>query len=461
MTGAATPTQTQFRVAIVGSGPSGFYAAEALLRSKLSVKVDVYEKLPVPFGLVRFGVAPDHPKLKLVTNVFDRIAQMEGFRFIGNVCIGKDVSVDELKTHYHAVIFACGAEREKGLGIAGEELKGSHSAREFVAWYNGHPEYRDLNFDFSHHRAVVIGQGNVALDVARILSKTVDELRHTDIADYALEALAESKIKEVYIIGRRGPAQAKFSGKELREFGELSDCVPIVSQYDLQVNSASQEELDSPNCINNQSNIKLLNEFLSTPSGTSTRSCHFQFHQMPLEILGATKIEKIVLGKNKLSGEPFQQKAISTGEALTLDCGMVFLCIGYRADPIPGLPYDNKKGVLSNRKGRIFSGNTVMPGLYATGWIKRGPSGTIGSNRADSVETVDAILEDSKTFNTDKTPPRELLSALKDRGCLVVDYSGWKKIDAQEISRGMQTGKARQKFTSVSELLEIAQQKPC
>ena len=447
----------QRQVAIVGSGPSGFYAAEALLRSECNVAVDVYEKLPVPFGLTRFGVAPDHPKLKLVINTFERIAQMEDFRFIGNVCVGKDVSVDTLSEYYHAIIFACGAESEKNLNIPGEDMKGSHSAREFVAWYNGHPDYRDISFDFSHERVVVIGQGNVALDVARILSRTIEELRYTDIADYALEALADSKIKEIYIVGRRGPVQAKFSDKELREFDELADCEPVVSINDMQVNFASQQELENSVSSNN-ANLTLFNNFLKNTKEYKSRTCHFKFYHSPVEIIGDNRVEGIVLEKNRLNGEAFQQQAVPTGQLVTLGCGMVLRCIGYQAVPIPGLPYNQKSRVLSHREGRLCKNDTIFPGLYATGWVKRGASGTIGSNRGDSVATVQAILEDFQIADMAKPTSDILLEALKNRGCQIVSYSDWEKINTQEVARGALVGKPREKFTTVSDMLGAVQQ---
>ncbi|MCX2975432.1 NADP oxidoreductase [Halieaceae bacterium IMCC8485] len=452
---SVTPTRKTLRVAIVGSGPSGFYAAEALLRSEYAIAVDVYEKLPVPYGLVRFGVAPDHPKLKLVVNIFDKIAQMEGFRFIGNVCIGKDISLQTLSDHYHAVILACGAECEKDLDIPGESLPGSHSALEFVAWYNGHPHYRDREFDFSHERAVVIGQGNVALDVARILSKTVDELQHTDIADYALEALAESNIKHIHVIGRRGPVQAKFSEKELREFATLANCTPKVSSADMQLNEASCEELQDVSHLNVANNIERLTDFttLSVPASYS-RVCHFQFFQSPAVIGGTDRVSDIVLDRNRLDGPAFSQRAMATGESVTLDCGLVFRCIGYRAVPIPGLEYDDSSGVLSHREGRLLADGNILPGLYAAGWIKRGPSGTIGTNRGDSRDTVDALLEDFHEFLKKPTSDADkLLADLKKGGKEIVHFPDWKKIDAREIARAQSTGKPRRKLTSVPEML--------
>lgn len=421
-------SRNTFHVAIVGSGPSGFYAAEALLRSDYPIEVDVFEKLPVPYGLVRFGVAPDHHKLKLVTKVFERIAQMDGFILIGNVCVGEDICVGDLSQCYHAVIFANGAERERDLGIPGECLDGSYSAREFVAWYNGHPHYRDMEFDFSHETAAIIGQGNVALDVARILLKTESELLNTDIADYAFESLRHSQVRNVHIIGRRGPIQTKFSDKELREFQELSNCDPVVLPDEFVLNAASHSELDQGVDPKVKANFDILNTFMPSIGSNKEKRCLFRFFQTPLEIIGSENVEQLILERNALVGEPFHQIAISTGESSAVDCGLVFRCIGYRADHIPGLPYDDEKGVLQNKDGRLVLNNKNMPGLYAVGWIKRGSSGTIGTNRGDSVATVKLLLEDLPCLNDPIIPRQRLLSHLRDSGHRFTSFSDWKKL---------------------------------
>ncbi len=345
-------------VAVVGSGPSGFYAAEALIKSDLHVKVTMFERLPVPYGLVRSGVAPDHPKLKQAIKVYAKIAEAQAFRYIGNVTVGADISVAELKQTHHAVIFTCGAEADRKLGIPGEDLPGSYTATEFVGWYNGHPDYRDRLFDLSHERAVIIGQGNVAADVSRILAKTVDELRHTDIAAHALDVLATSKIKEIHVIGRRGPAQAKFTSKELKEFGELADCAPIIDREELRLNTASETELaDKTNA-----GSKKVYDLFSGFSGRETdkcKKCIFTFLKSPKEIKGGHKVEQLILEKNALSGEPFEQSARGTGDLLTLDTGIVFRSIGYRGTPMPGVPFDDARGIFPNTDGRIMKEGAI------------------------------------------------------------------------------------------------------
>ncbi len=447
--------QNPVRAAIVGSGPSGFYAAEALLASEQTVLVDVLERLPSPFGLVRSGVAPDHPKLKEPIRVYQRIAASPQFRFLGNVTVGRDITVEELKGCYHVVIFACGAETDRKLGIPGEHLAGSHAATEFVGWYNGHPDYRDRVFDLSHETAVVIGQGNVAADVCRILCKTMDQLRHTDIAGYALEVLARSKIRDVYLIGRRGPAQAKFTHQELREFGDLADCDPIVAQADLELNPASREELADRRHRASVKNYEVLQGFAARPAPMRHRRCHIRFLRSPIRLKGEETLERVVLMRNRLEGEPFRQVAQETGEMEELACGVLFRSIGYRGCAIPGVPFDDDRGVIPNQDGRVVDGQKVVPGLYVTGWIKRGPTGIIGTNREDSVATVNSLLADLPKIDSGAKPGADgLTGLLESRGIRVVSYADWQKIDAAEVRRGAAAGKPREKFTRVEEMLE-------
>ncbi len=451
--------QNPLRAAIVGSGPSGFYATEALLKAQPVVWVDMYERLPAPFGLVRNGVAPDHPKLKEPIRVYQRIAESPKFRFLGNVAVGRDVSVQELMACYHAVVFTCGAETDRKLGIPGEELPGSHTATEFVGWYNGHPDYRDRVFDLSHENAVVIGQGNVAVDVCRILSKTVDELRHTDIAKHALALLAESKVRDIYMVGRRGPAQAKFTHTELRELGELADCDPVVDPRDMELNPASREELADRRNRANIKSYEVLQGFASRAAPTRRRRCHIQFLKSPTELRGEGRLERVVLVRNRLEGEPSRQVARETGETEELACGVLFRSIGYRGVPIAGVPFDNDRGIFPNREGRIVDGQNVVPGLYVAGWIKRGPTGIIGTNREDGVATVKSLLADLPNLGAGDKPGTDGLQALlKNRGVRVVSYADWQKIDAAEVRRGETEGKPREKFTRVSEMLTTINQ---
>lgn len=447
------------QVAVVGSGPSGFYAAEALIKSEASVKVHLFDRLPSPYGLVRSGVAPDHQKLKQVIKLYEKIAESPDFMLLANVNVGVDISIDELRETHHAVIITSGAETDRKLSIPGESLRGSHTATEFVGWYNGHPDYRDREFDLSHEVAVIIGQGNVAADISRILSKTVDELKHTDIARHALDVLAESKVKEIHVIGRRGPAQAKFTPKELREFAELSDCNPVVDMQELVLNSASQIELEEKTGIGNKKIYVQFCEFSKINiDNDKNRRCYFRFLLSPIELEGKEQLRQVKFEINTLSGEAFKQSARGTGETFQLEAGLLFRSIGYRGVPIEGVPFREDWGTIPNIAGRITDndGNFVKQ-LYTAGWIKRGPTGIIGTNRACSVETVNALLEDLTTkLGTDsKTGIAPILKRLHDNHVAVVQFDDWKKIDAEEIRIGRGKGKPREKFTHRSDMLSL------
>ena len=443
-------------VAIVGSGPSGFYATDALIKADLEARINMFERLPVPYGLVRSGVAPDHPKLKQAINVYARIAEAGEFNYIGNVAAGRDISIAELRATHHAVILTCGAETDRRLGIPGEDLPGSYTATELVGWYNGHPDYRDREFDLSHETAVIIGQGNVAADVSRILAKTVDELKHTDIAAHALEVLAESRVKNIYVIGRRGPAQAKFTSKELKEFGGLADCNPVIDGDELVLNPESETELADKTNAGKKKIYELFCGFAGREASTGRR-CIFTFLKSPREMIGDGKVKRLLIEKNNLSGAPFRQSARGSGEMLSIDTGIVFRSIGYHGIPMPGVPFDESRGVFSNEKGRIIKDGAVEPGLYTAGWIKRGPTGIIGTNRADSVETVGKLMEDiDKLDNGEyKGGTKACYEILDGRGIRHISFSDWKKIDAAEISRGRAAGKPREKYTSVFDMLSL------
>ena len=446
------------RVAIVGSGPSGFYAAEALFRSDLTVLVDLIERLPNPYGLVRSGVAPDHPKLKQAIQTFNKIAESPQFNYIGNVAVGTDISVEELRNTHHAIIFTCGAETDRKLGIPGEDLPGSYTATEFVGWYNGHPDYRDRRFDLSHETAVIIGQGNVAADVSRILAKDVDELKTTDIAAHAMQALADSRIRNIHVIGRRGPAQAKFTSKELKEFGELAICEPEIDPEELMLNPESEAELADKTNAGSRKVYELFTQFAGRGPSTKQRRCQFTFLKSPVEILGNGKVEKIVFEKNILSGPPMNQSARGTGATIEIDTGIVLRSIGYRGVPLDGVPFDQKRGIFPNTDGRITGDDgKPVPQLYVAGWIKRGPTGIIGTNRADSVATVESLLKDAALLDSgnEKTGAEGVHSLLGSRNIRFINFSEWKKIDQREVEMGTRNNKPREKFTSKSEMLRI------
>ena len=445
------------RVAIVGSGPSGFYAADVLIKADQDVTIDMFDRLPTPFGLVRGGVAPDHPKIKNVIRIYERTAKDAAFSFLGNVHVGHDVSVAELRAHYDAVIFTCGAETDRSLNISGIELPGSHTATEFVGWYNGHPDYLGRSFDLSQEIAVVIGQGNVAVDVTRVLAKTVDELKNTDIAAHALDALATSKVKEVHLIGRRGPVQAAFTNKEIRELGELADCDLVFNDLgDFELNPASQAELDDAANIGAGRNWKVLEELRARQPAGKSRRIVVHFFRSPRELSGNGRVESLALERNRLAGEAGDQWAEGTGGTTTMGCGLFFRSVGYRGVKIPGVPFEARRGVFPNAAGRIVEDGAPVPGLYAAGWIKRGPSGVIGTNKPDSVETVRKLLEDLPALPGCETPDTApLCGLLASRNVRVVSYADWQRIDAAEVARGRPHGKPREKFTTIEEMLTV------
>jgi ferredoxin--NADP+ reductase len=442
------------RVAIVGSGPSGFYAAEPLLNSKFNVKVDMFDRLPAPYGLVRYGVAPDHPKIKNVIKVYEKIASHPNFSFLGNVCIGEDISIHELRKYYDAIVIATGAETDRKLGISGENYLNSYTATEFVSWYNGHPDFQNRHFDLNHEVAVIIGQGNVAMDVGRILCKTVEELKQTDITRHALEVLAKSRIKEVHIFGRRGPAQAAFTPVEIREFGELADCDPVIDPKDLELNESSQAEINDPNNAVKKKNFEILQELAKIGNRGKNRKLFLHFYRSPLEIFGANKVESVLFEKNKLVGEPNKQKSIGTGEREEFKCGIFFRSVGYRGVPLKGLPFHDQAGIIPNIGGRVSDAEHIFMGLYTVGWIKRGPTGIIGTNKPDSEETVKNLFEDiEKLLPCEITDTNILLEYLKEKEIRVINFIDWKKIDAAELERGKKYEKPREKFITVEGML--------
>jgi ferredoxin--NADP+ reductase len=445
------------RVAIVGSGPSGFYAAEELLLSAAGVEVTMLERLPAPFGLVRSGVAPDHPKLKQPMAVFDRIARSSSFRYFGNVELGRDVSLAELGRHFDAVVLACGSQSERRLGIPGEDLPGSHAGTDFVGWYNGHPDHAHHRFDLSQEAVCIVGQGNVALDIARMLAKSVDELRHTDIAQHALDALAASRVRDIHIVGRRGPAQAKFTPPELMEFGRIPGCDIAVSEGDLVLNEASAAEAADRMRRNIASNLSLLNKFAAGTRTANRRCCHFHFLLSPLRIEGDGRVERLQLERTRLDGPPFRQTARGTGETVTLECGVVFRSIGYKVMPVPDVPYDDVRARVPNQAGRVVcAADAPLPRLYVTGWMKRGPSGIIGTNKADSMETVATLLADLATAPRGSRPGADGLALdLERRRHAYVDYADWQRIDEHEVARGAPAGKPREKLLTPVSMLQV------
>jgi ferredoxin--NADP+ reductase len=431
------------RVAVVGSGPAGFYAAGALLSADPPAEVDMIERLPTPWGLVRLGVAPDHPKLKSVSRAFERIADRPGFRFLGNVEFGRDLQHADLVRLYDAVIYAVGAQTDRRLGIPGENLPGSWAATEFVAWYNGHPDFQELDFDLSVDRAVVIGNGNVALDLARMLALTQEELAPTDATDASIAAIAGSPIREIVVVGRRGPAQAAFTTPELQEMGELAGAEVVVDPADL---AGAQ-----PHGTNAERNVAVLHELAARAPEGKPRRVVFRFFESPVAILGDERVEGVELVRNELDAN---ERAVPTDQHETLSCGLVFRSVGYLGVELPGLPFDARSGTIPNQGGRI------EPGVYCAGWIKRGPTGVIGTNKKDATETVELLLED---VAAGRLPPKPDASAaavdslLAERGVQVVEYGGWTAIDEAERAAGEKAGRPRVKLCTWDDLLDAAQ----
>lgn len=460
MSTAVGTAENPLRVAIIGSGPSGFYAAGQLLGSTDPVvQVDIFDRLPTPWGLVRFGVAPDHPKIKSVTRVFEKTARMPGFRFHGNVEVGRDVSHEQLAAAYHAVLYAVGTPADKRLGIPGEELRGSVAATDFVAWYNGHPDYADLEFDLSAKRAVVVGNGNVAIDVARMLMLSIDELAVTDIANHALEALRFSQIEEVILLGRRGPAQAAFTNPELLELADLDLADVIVHPEDLQLDPASEASLADADATTKR-NMATLKEYGAlTPSG-KPRRIELRFLTSPVALEGDGQVEALVVERNRLvQGDDGSLRARPTGETERIETGLVLRSIGYTGKPLPGVPFDGKLGRVLNRDGRVLDPetSTPLPGVYAAGWIKRGPSGVIGTNKKCAQESTGLLLDDfAAGLLPAATASAEDLLAQLHATTNIVDYSGWEAIDAHERSLGEPTGRPRVKLVRRDELLARA-----
>jgi ferredoxin/flavodoxin---NADP+ reductase len=453
-------SENPVRVAIVGAGPSGFYAAEHILKdADTHAQVDLFDRLPTPFGLVRGGVAPDHPKIKSVIRVYEKTAAREGFRFFGNVKVGHDVEVEDLERLYHAIVFTVGCETDRQLGIPGEEMQGSHAATAFVGWYNAHPDYCDERFDLSCERAVVIGNGNVAMDVARMLALTDHELRQTDTADHAIEQLDRSSIREIVVLGRRGPAQAAFTNPEIKELGEMEDADVVVDPADVELDAASQAFIESEEADKTtRVNVEILREFAQRePSGKRKRIV-LRFLRSPVEIKGDGKVESIVIGRNELVDEGGTLRARDGGEREELECGLVLRSVGYTGVPIEGVPFDEKRRLILNEGGRVLDSHDAghKTGHYTAGWIKRGPSGVIGTNKKDALETVQHLLADvadGKLLEPESPEPAAVEELLAERGIRYVSFEDWQAIDQAEVGRGEPHGRPRVKFVRVEEML--------
>lgn len=441
-----------FHMAIVGSGPSGFFAAASLLKSDLEVRVDMLEMLPTPWGLVRSGVAPDHPKIKSISAQFEKIAADPRFRFFGNISVGEHVQAAELAERYDAVVYAIGAQADRVLGIPGEDLPGSVAAVDFVGWYNAHPHFGEVAPDLSADRAVVIGNGNVALDVARILISDPEILAQTDIADHALDVLGPRGVREVIVVGRRGPLQAPFTTMELRELGhmeQMADVDIVVERADF--DAITDEDLAAADKTV-KTNIKVLRQYAEMEPHDAKRRVVFRFATSPIEIKGDGRVESIVLGRNELVDEGGRVVAKDTGEREELPVQLVVRAVGYRGVAVDGLPFDEKSGTIPHTDGRIEGRRSE----YVVGWIKRGPSGVIGSNKKDSADTVQTLMGDLGEPGFDEGHDGELADWLLSRQPLLVTDDHWARIDSHERATGDAQHRPRVKLTSVADLLGIA-----
>ncbi len=450
------------RVAVIGAGPSGFFLAEKLLaQDGQAVEVDLLERLPTPYGLVRFGVAPDHEKIKNVTRSFDRTAGRPGFRFFGNVDVGRHVSLDDLRRHYHLIAFTTGAQTDRSMGIPGEGLRGSHAATEFVAWYNGHPDYRDCRFDLDAERVAVIGVGNVAVDVARILCRTPEELAATDIADHALEALRESRVREVLLLGRRGPAQAAFTPPEVKELGELEGADAVALPDEVALDPLSEAAVAAAEDTATQRKLDVLRDFAGRSPTGRPRLLTLRFLVSPVELVddGTGRVGAIRLVRNRLVEKRGDLRPEPTGEIEEIPVQLVFRSVGYQGVAIPGLPFDEHACVVPNEAGRVtdpVSGGAV-PGLYVSGWIKRGPSGVIGTNKPDAAETAGAMLEDAaRGVLLDPADPgaAAVEAVLRSRQPDLVTWEDWRRLEAVEDAAGKACGRPRAKVVTVAGMLE-------
>ena len=424
-------------VVIVGSGPGGFYAAESISK-KLNSDIDIIDRLPTPFGLIRGGVAPDHQTTKKITLAYTKTAKKDQIRFFGNIEIGKNIPLDELRKIYDVVILATGSELDNKLEIDGEDLKGVYGSAEFVGWYNGHPDYVNLEPDLNTENVVVIGNGNVAIDVVRVLLKNLEEMTESDIPEYALNSINQSPIKELYMVGRRGPVQAKFTNVELREMGNLKNCLPIVNNLDLSHKLEGDFSDRDRRLI--EKNLETLKNFFSIEKRNKEKKLNFIFFHKPIEIIGNEKVESIKFEKIKLEGNELK----NTGEITEIDCGLVITAIGYKPKDIPGLKISD--GIVENKNGKIDTG------FYAVGWIRRGPTGVIGTNKADGELVADLISKEFKTQTKDGR--KSLIKLIKSKNLKPTSFEDWEKIDSYEKNNAIDPA-PRKKILTIKEMLNL------
>ena len=443
------------RVAVVGAGPAGVYATEALLRYADDVLVDVLDGLPAPYGLVRYGVAPDHPRTQSIADALGSVLSRPGVRFLGNVHVGDDLTPEELRAHYDAVLVATGAAADRRMEVPGEDLPGCISATELVAWYNGHPDVAPDLFRLDAETVVVVGAGNVAGDVARMLARTPDELRATDVPEQVLATFAGSAVRDVHLVARRGPVQAKFTTRELRELGELAGADVLVDPADLALDELSREQLVTSAAA--RRNLEVLQGWSGRPAAGRPRRVHLHFHTAPVAVLGGGSVTRVTGVRLERTRVEPDGSPVGTGETLDLDAQLVVRAVGYRSLPLPGLPFDPVAGVVPNEEGRVVGEGGAVTGWYVAGWAKRGPSGVIGTNKHDARETVRTLLADLPTLPPAKEPdPAAVDALLAGRGVQVVDWDGWCAVDEAERAAGAAQGRARAKIADRAELLRLA-----
>ncbi len=456
-------SERPLRVAVIGSGPSGFYAIAALFKvDGVEADVDLFDRLPTPFGLVRGGVAPDHQKIKNVIRVYNRTAQHERFRFFGNVELGPDISVDDLRRHYDHIVYATGNESDRKMGIPGEDLPGVHSATEFVGWYNGHPDFQDRSFDLAAARRIaVVGNGNVAMDVTRVLARSTDELAPTDITAESLAVLRQSAVEEVVLLGRRGPAQAAFSPQEIKEIGSLEGVSLLVSEEEMDLEEISSTWLEESAAPSARRNVIYLSEIAGAEATAGDRlvSCRFLVSPIELQAGEDGRVAQVVIEKNELyASDDGTPRPRGTGETETLDVDLVFKAVGYRGVPLPGVPFHERWGILPNDEGRLLQSEdgSVVPGQYAVGWAKRGPTGLIGTNSPDSTATVKKMIEDIDGVTASADPakaPEKVVELLRERGVDFVTFDDWNRLDEDEVRLGEAQNKVREKYTNVASMM--------
>lgn len=447
------------RIAVIGAGPSGFFLVDRLLsQDAVPVGVDLFERLPSPYGLVRYGVAPDHEKIRNVTRSFDKVASRQAFRFFGNVEIGRHLSLDDLRRHYDLVAFTTGAQTDRRMGIPGEDLHGSHPATEFVAWYNGHPDYRDCTFDLTAERVAVVGVGNVAVDVARILCRTPEELATTDIADHALEALRSSRVREVHLLGRRGPAQAAFTNPEVKELGELAGADVTARPEEVALDPLSEAALAREDDAATRKKLDILADYARRERSGKPRLLTIRFLVSPIELVERNgRVGAMKLMRNRLvEGSGGDLRAEPTGEVEELPVDLVFRSVGYRGVAIPGLPFDERRGTVPNTAGRVVdpsAGGQAVTGFYVAGWIKRGPSGVIGTNKPDAGETAETMLAGAAAGATLSPDGGDVEPLVRSRQPELVTWADWLRLAEVENAAGKAAGRPRVKYCRVAEML--------